>query len=126
MHSHNQAHVTHRVDGTVELHIAIDDEGESMSLILPRALAAQLNSKTSAWVTMDIAGMITVQNENGGSKDSGEQMSLDALVSQSIKPEMLEDEPNAAAMLYRLKQCIDRARLTVDEAMLTLGGGSRR
>lgn len=126
MHSHNQAHVTHRIDGTVELRIAIDGESESIRLLLPRTLAAQLNGNTTAWVNMDISGIITVQTENGYSKVSSEQLSLDALVSQSIKPEMLEDEPNAAAMLHKLKRCLDQARSTVDETLLALEGGARR
>ena len=116
--SPNQVHVTRRNDGTLELRIATGFEGGFIKLLLPRSVATQLNDKITAWLQMDPSGMITIQTENRDYEVSSEELPLDILVSQSTKPEMLEDEPNASAMLHRLKERLDRARLVVDEALL--------
>jgi hypothetical protein len=116
--SPNQVQVTRRNDGTLELRIAAGFEGGFIELLLPRSVAMQLNDKITVWLQMDPSGMIAIQTENLDYEVSSEELPLDVLVSQSTKPEMLEDEPNASAMLHRLKERLDRARLVVDEALL--------
>ncbi|MFN0194654.1 MAG: hypothetical protein ACKVP5_22205 [Aestuariivirga sp.] len=97
-----------------------DDAG--LAVFELRLPAAQVESVVVNHITPTIAmsldGTIAVvDDQREGSLRAGDEVSVDALIRRSIAPEMLEDEPDASAMLALLRDRLRTALRDVEAAI---------
>lgn len=85
-------------------------------LIAPVVLA-----NSNVVVAMSPDGLLRVYADRGPPNTSiGAENKLDVLIKQSINSQMLEDEPDAAAMLQTLRSQLTSSLATVDEAIANI------
>ena len=93
-----------------------------LSLIVPSAkLVSAVLGSVELFIALSPSGEISIGSE--GVAFDGQQwatINIERLIKQSIAPQMLEDEPNAAAMLQALKRRLIASLTTVDEAISNL------
>lgn len=104
----------------IELHLR-DSVGTTIMIFrLPEKIANALKADKQEWqITMSPSGFLEV--------DGGEEtprrlvsMGLDELITQSLAPDMLEDEIRLKEQLAALRKRLEKALVFVDQTILSL------
>ncbi|MDP8997156.1 MAG: hypothetical protein M3O03_09165 [Pseudomonadota bacterium] len=101
----------------------ITDNGQDLlSLSLSPEIGQYLASAhAEALVTINLDGSVGVMFDNElNSTPQSPSISLDQLVANAVSSDMLEDEPDAAAMLAKLRARLLKSLKYVDQAIATL------
>ena len=93
-----------------------------LSLIVPSTkLVSAVLGRVELFIALSPSGEISITSDDTTSASSlWATINIEQLIKQSIAPQMLEDEPNAAAMLQALKRRLIASLTTVDEAISNL------
>ena len=93
-----------------------------LSLIVPSTkLVSAVLGRVELFIALSPSGEISITSDDTTSASSlWATIKIEQLIKQSIAPQMLEDEPNAAAMLQALKRRLIASLTTVDEAISNL------
>ena len=93
-----------------------------LSLIVPSTkLVSAVLGRVELFIALSPSGEISITSDDTTSASSlWATINIEQLIKQSIAPQMLEDEPNAAVLLQALKRRLIASLTTVDEAISNL------
>ena len=93
-----------------------------LSLIVPSTkLVSAVLGRVELFIALSPSGEISITSDDTTSASSlWATIKIEQLIKQSIAPQMLEDEPNAAAMLQALRRRLIASLTTVDETISNL------
>ena len=93
-----------------------------LSLIVPSAkLVPVVLGRAELFITLSPSGEISIISDDTSSASSPwATTNIEQLIKQSIIPQTLEDEPDAAMMLHTLKKRLITSLATVDKAISNL------
>ena len=102
----------------------VDQAGNTiLSLIVPSVtLEVSVLGQLEQFVSMSPSGEVSIGSDDNASADPQRGTTdIEHLIKHSVSPQMLEDEPEVAAMLNTLKQRLIALLAIVDEAISNLG-----
>ena len=94
---------------------------EIMRFALPRSFVDEIQRDTAGIeLLMSLDGTVSIDSLDMSAPAQLASIGLDALVARDVSPDMLDDEPNAAEMLSKLRARLLTALRSVDNAMVSL------
>ena len=97
------------------------DKVEIMRFALPRSFVDEIQRDTvGIELLMSLDGIVSIDSLDMPAPAQLASIGLDALVARDVSPDMLDDEPNAAEMLAKLRERLVAALRSVDNAMVSL------
>jgi hypothetical protein len=97
------------------------DKIEIMRFALPPSFVDEIQRDTAGIeLLMSLDGTVSIDSLDMPAPAQLASIGLDALVARDVSPDMLEDEPNAADMLAKLRARLLTALRSVDNAMVLL------
>ena len=106
---------------TYSLVLSNTDKMEIMRFALPRSFVDEIQRDTAGIeLLMSLDGTVSIDSLDMSEPAQLASIGLDALVARDVSPDMLDDEPNAADMLAKLRARLLTALRSVDNAMVSL------
>ena len=97
------------------------DKVEIMRFALPRSFVDEIQRDTAGIeLLMSLDGTVSIDSLDMSEPAQLASIGLDVLVARDVSPDMLDDEPNAAEMLSKLRERLLTALRSVDNAMVSL------
>jgi len=97
------------------------DKIEIIRLVLPQSFVDEIQRDTvGIEFSMSLDGTVSIDSLDMPAPAQLASIGLDALVVRDVSPDMLDDEPNAAEMLAKLRARLLTALRSVDNAMVSL------
>jgi hypothetical protein len=97
------------------------DKIEIMRFALPPSFVDEIQRDTAGIeLLMSLDGTVSIDSLDMSEPAQLASIGLDALVGRDVSPDMLDDEPNAAEMLSKLRARLLDALRSVDNAIVSL------
>jgi hypothetical protein len=106
-------------DGSCEVFCLQVDGEITAKIVLSADVIAKLCRPDLVYLDMSIDGLVSTRSEPEGSQ-LGEPLALDTLVRDAISLEMLEDEPDAEALLQVLREKLVRSLAAIETVIADL------